>query len=67
VVGLLLAAHGCIRIYAGTVNDFGDFLNNKGFIIAHSIAWFLTIFEIAGGIVNGTRVCNKSGSPAFLS
>lgn len=50
VLALLLAAHGVMRIYAGTVDDFGVFLNNKGFFIGPVIAWFLTIFEIAGGI-----------------
>ncbi len=50
VLALLLAAHGVMRIYVGTVDDFGVFLNNKGFFIGPAIAWFLTIFEIAGGI-----------------
>jgi putative oxidoreductase len=50
VTGFFLAAHGCIRFYAGTVNGFGDFLNSKGFIIGSIIAWTLTIFEILGGL-----------------
>lgn len=50
-VGLLLAAHGAIRLSAGTVNGFGEFLNAKGFIIGPAIAWFLTIFEMAGGLL----------------
>jgi len=45
-----MAAHGLIRLYAGTVNGFGEFLNNKGFLIGPAIAWFLTIFEIIGGL-----------------
>jgi putative oxidoreductase len=58
-VGLMLAAHGFIRLYAGTVNSFGDFLNGQGFIIGHSIAWFLTIFEIVGGISMSTGYFKK--------
>ncbi len=51
VVGLLLAAHGVMRLSAGTVNGFGEFLNSKGFMIGTAIAWFLTIFEIVGGLL----------------
>lgn len=50
-LGLLLAAHGLMRLCAGTVNGFGDFLNTKGFIIGPAIAWFLTIYEMAGGLL----------------
>jgi putative oxidoreductase len=49
-VGCLLAAHGVMRLYARTVDDFGEFLDAKGFVIGPAIAWFLTIFEIAGGL-----------------
>ena len=51
VVALLLAAHGAMRLSAGTVNGFGEFLNSKGFMIGPTIAWFLTIFEIACGLI----------------
>jgi putative oxidoreductase len=50
-VALLLAAHGAMRLSEGTVGNFGDFLNSKGFMIGPSIAWFLTLFEIAGGLL----------------
>ncbi|MCB0280171.1 MAG: DoxX family protein [Calditrichaeota bacterium] len=48
-LGLMLAAHGVIRIYAGTVGDFGEFLNNSGFPFGTFIAWGITSFEIIGG------------------
>lgn len=51
LTSLLLAAHGTIRVYAGTVPGFGEFLNSKGFVIGFGIAWLLTIFEIAGGLL----------------
>lgn len=53
-VGLMLAAHGAIRLGAGTVNGFGEFLNAKGFLIGPAIAWFLTFFEMAGGLILAT-------------
>ncbi|MBL7744622.1 MAG: DoxX family protein [Chitinophagaceae bacterium] len=51
VVSGLLMAHGIIRMIAGTVGGFGEFLNSKGFVIGTAIAWFLTIFEITGGLL----------------
>ena len=51
---LILAAHGAMRLYNGTVGGFGEFLNSKGFMIGPGIAWFLTIFEIAGGLLMAT-------------
>jgi len=51
VTGLLLAAHGSIRMYAGTVGDFGGFLHSKGLPAGTAIAWTLTLVEILGGIL----------------
>ena len=51
VLALMLAAHGVMRLSAGTVDDFGEFLNSKGFLIGPAIAWFLTIFEMVGGLL----------------
>ncbi|MDX2048607.1 MAG: DoxX family protein [Chitinophagaceae bacterium] len=50
-VSLIMMAHGVIRIYAGTVGGFGEFLNSKGFIIGKALAWGITIFEITGGAI----------------
>lgn len=50
-LSLILAAHGFMRLSAGTVDDFGVFLNSKGFIVGTAIAWFLTLFEMAGGLL----------------
>ena len=47
----MLAAHGIMRWAAGTVDDFGVFLNSKGFMVGTFIAWFLTIGEIVGGLL----------------
>ncbi len=50
VVSLFLVAHGCIRIYAGTVGGFGEFLGSKGFPAGVVLAWGITVFEITGGL-----------------
>lgn len=49
-VGFILAAHGLMRVYAGTVDNFGMFLSDTGLPLGAIAAWALSIFEIAGGI-----------------
>jgi putative oxidoreductase len=66
VVSLLLVAHGLMRLSAGTVNGFGEFLNSKGFMIGTAIAWFLTIFEIAGGLIMDTGYFIKWIAAIFI-
>jgi putative oxidoreductase len=66
VVALLLTFHGIIRLYAGTVNGFGEFLNEKGFLIGKTIAWFLTIFEILGGISMAAGFFRKWIAAVFI-
>lgn len=50
VVGLIMVAHGIARLYLGTVNGFGEFLNAEGFMIGPAIAWTLTVVEVGGGL-----------------
>lgn len=50
-VSVLMMAHGFQRLYYNTVNDFGDFLNAKGFVIGYALAWTITLFELAGGVL----------------
>ena len=66
VVALLLAAHGVMRLNAGTVNGFGEFLNSKGFMIGPAIAWFLTIFEIVGGLAMAAGLLVKWIAAIFI-
>lgn len=51
IVSGLLIAHGVIRMIAGTVGGFGEFLNSKGFVIGTALSWGLTLFEITGGLL----------------
>ena len=32
-----------------TVDQFGGFLDSKGFVIGFYLAWFITVFELIGG------------------
>ncbi len=66
MLGCMLAAHGIIRLYAGTVNGFGEFLNSKGFVIGGAIAWFLTFFEIIGGLSIAAGFLVRWVVPVFI-
>ncbi|MEK7725353.1 MAG: DoxX family protein [Acidobacteriota bacterium] len=50
-LALTMIIHGVARIYAEGVLPFGEFLNMQGFPLGFYLAWAITIFEIAGGIV----------------
>jgi len=48
-LGVYMALHGIVRAYVGTVDDFGGFLDSRGFPMGVALAWAITSFEIAGG------------------
>jgi putative oxidoreductase len=51
VVGLYMVAHGAMRVYVGTVDNFGGFLASQGFPFGVAIAWVITLNEIIAGSV----------------
>ena len=55
VVSAIFIIHGIARslIYK-TVDGFGEFLDSKGFVFGLIIAWFITVFEIVGGLTMAT-------------
>jgi putative oxidoreductase len=63
---VIMALHGIARAYLGTVDDFGVFLNAKGFMIGAVIAWGITIFEIAGGIALALGYYKRIISAVFV-
>jgi putative oxidoreductase len=65
-VAVLMMAHGVMRIAAGTVDDFGGFLSGKGFPLGAALAWFLTLFEIAGGLILAAGYLRKIISAVFI-
>lgn len=50
VLGLYMVAHGAMRVYAGTVDDFGGFLASRGFPAGVVLAWTITLLELMGGL-----------------
>jgi putative oxidoreductase len=66
VIGLMMAAHGAFRVYEGTVNEFGQFLDGNGFPLAVYLAWLITAFEIIGGIVLSSGFARKFIATCFI-
>jgi putative oxidoreductase len=48
-VALIFMIHAIVRIKTNTINQFGGFLDAKGFVYGNTIVWLITIFEIIGG------------------
>jgi putative oxidoreductase len=48
-VSIIMMLHGLQRFYYGTINDFGAWLNSRGFLIGVVLAWTITLFEVIGG------------------
>jgi putative oxidoreductase len=51
VVGLYMVAHGAMRVYVGTVDNFGAFLSSQGFPLGVWVAWGITLNEIIAGSI----------------
>ncbi len=49
-LGLIMFSHGIARIIYSTVNNFGAFLNSKGFLFGIMTAWTITLLDIFMGI-----------------
>lgn len=56
ILSLLLAAHGIVRLWTGGAPHFGAYLESQGFPAGTVIAYVLTFFEIAGGLLLMFRV-----------
>lgn len=50
-MGITFLLHGMARLYYMSLDDFGAFLNSRGFIIGVAIAWTITIAEVIGGFL----------------
>src|ERR1041385_6387644 len=53
IVCISMMMHGWYRLFEGgaIIDDFGQNLNLRGFVIGVPIAWSVTLFEAFGGLV----------------
>ena len=49
-VALITLVHPVYRIIAGDIHGFGEFLNAEGFPLGVALAWFVTLFQLAGSV-----------------
>ncbi len=47
----MMVIHGTFRIFAGGVAPFGGFLGSQGLPAGVTVAWLITLVEIAGGLL----------------
>lgn len=65
VAGIFLA-HAIVRVTGGTVQRFAGFMEDKGFPFGLVIVWFITGYEIAGGILLALGKFTKVLSAGFI-
>ena len=58
-MGIIFILHASVRIYNNTLPGFGTLLSAKGFPYGYYIAWGVTVFELAGGIMMFMRFLVK--------
>ena len=51
MMGIVFILHAAVRVYNNTLPGFGDLLQEKGFPLGFYLAWAVTLFELAGGIL----------------
>lgn len=65
-VALIFIIHAVVRIYNGTIERFGEFLNTKGLVFGQAMVWGITVFEIAGGIALAAGYFTRWLSAGFI-
>ncbi len=51
VLATVMFSHGAVRISAGTVGGFGEFLGSQGIPLGFYVAWGITLFELIGSVL----------------
>ena len=50
-VALIFITHAVVRVFNGTIERFGSFLESKGLPLGTTTVWCLSTFEIVGGVL----------------
>jgi len=59
LMGIIFSLHAGARLYDASVDEFGFFLEGRGFSGGTYFAWFITVFELVGGIAVFLRYAVK--------
>lgn len=49
-MGIIFISHSIMRMRAGTAGGFGEFLESNFLPLGNGIVWFITLFELTGGL-----------------
>ncbi|WP_303310349.1 DoxX family protein [Hymenobacter sp. BT730] len=60
-------AHAAVRVWNGSIEQFGDFLNTKGLIYGHLTVWGITAFEIVGSVLMALGYFVRVLSAGFIA
>jgi putative oxidoreductase len=67
-VAVIFIAHAATRLFLkGSLAQFGDYLNQKGFVFGTAIVVCITVFEIAGGIAMALGYYTKWMAAGFIA
>jgi putative oxidoreductase len=67
-VAIVFIAHAVVRLFLkGSLVQFGNYLNEKGFAGGVAIVWGITIFEIIGGIAMAMGYFTKWLTAGFIA
>jgi putative oxidoreductase len=65
-LAIVFFMHAIVRLFNGTIPQFGGFLNSKGLVIGVPLVWMITVFEIIGSILLALGYYKKILSAGFI-
>lgn len=65
-VAIIFLSHSIMRVINSSIEDFGGFIENKGFPFGVAWVWGITTFEIIGGMLLALGYFTKILSAGFI-
>jgi putative oxidoreductase len=65
-LAFIFLAHAVVRIVNSSIEQFGGFMESKGFVYGTLWVWAITAFEIIGGLVLACGYFTKILSTGFI-
>jgi putative oxidoreductase len=65
-IAIIFLTHSLVRLFKGTIPQFGKFLDSKGLLIGEPLVWVITLFEIVGGIMLAFNYKTRWLSAGFI-
>ncbi len=65
-IAFVFFLHAIVRLFNGSIDGFGAFLNGKGLICGTALVWFITVFELIGSSLLALGKFTKLIGSAFI-